>query len=67
MKGKDDFTNPGKPPVKLVEGDMKLEGDDKPKLGNDMVPVASHVRGKPGGSQGHPAKPKQPLSMKFLD
>lgn len=33
----------------------------------EMVEVKAHSRGKGEGHQGHPAKRRQPLSMRFLD
>lgn len=37
-------------------------------LSDEMVPVKAHVRGKSGSTQpGHPAKKRQPSSMKFMD
>lgn len=60
----DDFMNPGKPPMTMMRDDGMIDMHDSPdiyELDKAMDPL-----GQNGGSQGHPAKPKQSRKMDFL-
>ena len=37
------------------------------ETGDTPVLVKKHTRGHPSGSQGHPKKAKQPLSMRYIE
>lgn len=61
----EDFTNPGHKSVEFKGKSMPMEGDDKHKLDKEMVTVKEHQRSAP--QQSHPAKPKQPGVMRFIE
>lgn len=58
-----DFMDPGKPGMKMIREDGVIDLKESPRiegLDTEMDPLGD------GGSQGHPAKPKQKRSMDYL-